>query len=214
MRTELDKIVTSGSVVAIAGFNHFHDPPDTAIDEICRVAALNFMGAIWEGLMVVHVTDERSGRTERVDAESLESMLLPISKQQRAPAKGWLAGNQGYRALTTLRSGRWLSESIDRSIRVRFRSLDAGAGERSRVQVFRDGMWITNSAPRLDTGAFGGVRAFDAVVMLTDYDPDDHTEFYDLNPQFGGSGAPRLDQASGAKPERQGQTTGDVATAG
>ncbi len=180
LRTELDRITTSGSVVAIAGFNHFHDPPDRAIDEICRVAALNFMGAIWQGLMVVHVSDEASGQTKRVDAGSLESMLLPISKQQRAPAKGWLAGSQGYRALTTLHSGRWLSESVDRSIGVRFRSLDAGAGERSRVQVFRDGMWITNSAPRLDTGAFGGVRAFDAVVMLTDYDPDDHTEFYDL----------------------------------
>ena len=52
--------------------------------------------------------------------------------------------------------------------------------ERSRVQIFRDGMWITNRAPELGTGAFGGVQPFDAVVLLSDADPEDHTEFYDL----------------------------------
>ena len=181
LRDQVDKITDSGTVVAIAGFNHFHDDDRSqALDDICRVAALNFLGAIWDQKMVVHVHDEDSGRTERVDASSLESMLLPTSKQQRAPSKGWLAGSQGYRALQTLQAGRWLDDPIDRSIRVRFRSLGAGASDRSRVQIFRDGMWITNVAPRLDTGAFGGVYAFDAVVLLSDANPEDHTEFYDL----------------------------------
>ena len=181
LHDEMSRIADSGSVVAIAGFNYFHEEkPSAALDDICRVAALNFMGAIWEDKMVVSVHDEITGQSARVDCHTLETILLPVSKQQRAPAKGWLAGSQGYRALQTLQTGRRLDNPVDRSVQVHFRPLEGDSRERSRVQVFRDGMWITNSAPRLDTSAFGGVLGFDAVVMLSDADPENHTEFYDL----------------------------------
>ena len=81
--------------------------------------------------------------------------------------------------MQTLNNGYVLATEIDRSIKVYFRNLGA-ASERSRVQIFRDGMWITNRAPELAPGAFGGVQPFDAVVLLSDADPEDHTEFYDL----------------------------------
>lgn len=178
---ELSRIEDSGSVVAISGFNHFHeDDYSQALDDICRVAALNFMGAIWEGKMIVHVYDEESGRKETVDAGSLQMLLKPMANQQRARAAGWLPGQQGHRAWETMQSGETLDAKIDRSITIKFRRLPAGANERSRIQVFRDGMWISNDAPELRTGNFGGVRPFDAVVMLRDADPEDHTEFYDL----------------------------------
>ena len=181
LRDEIDRIETSGSIVAIAGFNFFHeDHHDQALDDICRVAALNFLGAIWERRMIVHVHDEGSGRSETVNAQSLERLLAPIRSQQRAPAAGWLPGQQGYRAWQTLADGSPLDTKIDRSVRVIYRPLGQAAGERSRVQIFRDGMWITNREPELSTGAFNGVKPFDAVVMLSDADPDDHTEFYDL----------------------------------
>ncbi len=178
---ELDRIQDSGSIVAISGFNHFHEDQHwQALDDICRVAALNFMGAIWEGKMVVHVHDEESGRRETVDAESLEPLLKPIADQQRARAAGWLPGQQGYRVWETLRNGEDLDAMIDRSISIKFRRLPQGTNARSRVQIFRDGMWITNDAPELRTGNFAGVRPFDAVLLLSDADPEDHTEFYDL----------------------------------
>ena len=177
---QVAQIEDTGSVIAIAGFNHFHEDADSAVDAICRVAALNFMAAIWHDRMLVEVRDESSGRVETVDRDSLEPTLRRIKEQRRAPAAGWLAGSQGYRALETLRDGRMLDRPIDRSIEVRFRSLGDDASERSRVQVYRDGMWIANNAPELDTGAFGGVQPFDAVVMLEDHDSNDHTEFYDL----------------------------------
>ncbi len=181
MRDQMDQIHTSGTVVAITGFNSFHeDDPRVALDAICRVAALNFLGAIWAGKMIVHVHDEDTGRKMTVDAESLHGLLASLKTQQRAPSRGWLAGEQGYRSLQTLNDGYVLEAEIDRSIKVHFRSLGANSGERSRVQIFRDGMWITNRAPELGTGAFGGVQPFDAVVLLNDADPEDHTEFYDL----------------------------------
>ncbi len=181
VRDQVERISTSGSVVAIAGFNYFHDDQRRqALDDICRVAALNFLGAIHEGKMVVHVIDEDSGRRETVNTESLEKLLKGIREQQRAPAAGWLPGQQGYRSWQTLRNGSVLDAQIDRSIKAMFRPLGANSSDRSRVQIFRDGMWITNNAPELGPGAFGGVQPFDAVLLLSDADPDDHTEFYDL----------------------------------
>ncbi len=181
MRQELDEIESSGSIVAIAGFNYFHeDKPAQALEDICRVAALNFLGAIWERKMIVHVHDEATRQSQTVDADSLQSLLEPIRKQQRAPVAGWLSGEQGYRAWQTLADGEALDTAIDRSVRVVFRPLKGNTSERSRVQIFRDGMWITNREPELASNAFGGVQPFDAVVLLGDADPDDHTEFYDL----------------------------------
>ena len=180
MHDEVAKIQGSGSVVAILGFNSFHNPRAQVADDICRVAALNFLGAIHDGTMVVHVHDEEANESKTVDAQSLEQFLEPIRDQQRAAVAGWFAGQQGHRALQTLQDGRELGRLVDRSIRVHFRPLGTNSMERSRVQIFRDGMWITNEAPELRTGAFNGVQPFDAVVSLTDADPEDHTEFYDL----------------------------------
>lgn len=181
LREQIDQIDSSGSIVAIAGFNYFHEEqPDVALEDICRVAALNFLGAIWERKMIVHVHDEATGHMQTVDTDSLQSLLEPIRNQQRAPIAGWLSGEQGYRAWQTLADGKALDTQIDRSVRVIVRPLGGNASERSRVQIFRDGMWITNREPELASNAFGGVQPFDAVVLLTDADPEDHTEFYDL----------------------------------
>ena len=183
LRDEVERIDESGSVVAIVGFNDFREDNELAsFEDVCRVAALNFLGAIWQGRMVVHVQDERIGQAATIDAASLEERLRQHMDQQRLPAgmRGWLVGSQGYRAWQTLDEGRVLDRPIDRSVELRFRALGSDTRERSRVQIFRDGMWITNDAPELGTGAFSGVRPFDAVVLLHDADPEDHGEFYDL----------------------------------
>lgn len=183
LQSEMGRIESSGTVIAIAGFNHFHDDdPASAFDDICRVAAVNFLAAIVGGQMVVHMHDEQSGKHKEVNGDSVAEVLDRISGQQRLPGgmAGWLVGSQAYRALETLQAGRTLDRSVDRSVEVRFRALEEQSNERSRVQVFRDGMWITNDAPELRTGDFTGVKPFDAVVLLRDADPDDHSEVYDL----------------------------------
>ena len=186
LQSEIDRIDSSGTVIAIAGFNHFHDDdPASAFGDICRVAAVNFLAAIVGGQMVVHVHDEQSGKHKEVNGDSVAEVLDRISGQQRLPGgmSGWLVGSQAYRALETLQAGRMLERSVDRSVEVRFRALEEQSNERSRVQVFRDGMWITNDAPELRTGDFSGVKPFDAVVLLRDADPDDHGEVYDSGAQ-------------------------------
>lgn len=183
LRNEMERIDSSGTVIAIAGFNHFHDDdPASAFDDICCVAAVNFLAAIVNGRMVVHVHDEQSGKHKEVNADSVAEVLGQIANQQRLPdgMSGWLVGSQAYRALETLQTGRVLDRPVDRSVEVLFRALEEQSNGRSRVQVFRDGMWITNNAPELGTGMFHGVQLFDAVVLLRDADPEDHGELYDL----------------------------------
>ena len=85
------------------------------------------MGAIWDGKMVVHVSDQETGRRQTADASSLESPLKPIAGQQRSRPAGWLPGQQAVRAWETLQSGDTLDAKIDRSISIKFRRLPPAA---------------------------------------------------------------------------------------
>ena len=178
----------SGTVVSILGFNHFREAePRRAFRDIVRVAAVNFLGAIQERKMVVQVTDETLDEDQLIDHGSLERCLAEIRKQKRSrrgAGGGWLPGEQAYRAYETLQHGEELTvppldgTAPDPSVRVFFRSLPSS--ERTRVQVFRDGMWVTYRAPHLEYHAFGKAKPFDAVVMLADPGSERKGTLYDL----------------------------------
>ena len=188
LEEEVGLIEDSGTVVAILGFNHFREAErERAFHDIARVAAVNFLGAIQERKMVVHVSDQTMNLAQAIDHDSLEHCLANIRNQKRSrrgTGGGWLPGNQAYRAYETLLQGRQLgdllfdADVVDPSVRVCFRSLSSA--EQTRVQVFRDGMWITYRAPHLEYHAFGGVRPFDAVVLLEDPGRERKGTLYDL----------------------------------
>lgn len=181
-------IENSGTVVAILGFNHFREAKSQrAFRDIVRVAAVNFLGAIQERRMVVRVSDETLDAHESINHGSLERYLAATRKQKRSrrgAGGGWLPGEQAYRAYDTLHQGEELSVppldggAPDPSVRVFFRSLPSS--ERTRVQVFRDGMWITYRAPHLEYHAFGKAKPFDAVVLLADPGSERKGTLYDL----------------------------------
>ena len=125
--------------------------------------------------MVVRVSDETLAAEQVIHHGSLERCLARIKEQKRSrrgAGGGWLPGEQAYRAYETLYRGEELAvpqldgDAPDQSVRVFIRSLPSS--ERTRVQVFRDGMWITQGAPHLEFHAFGKVKPFDAVVLLDD----------------------------------------------
>ena len=188
LEEQVEQIEDSGTVVAILGFNHFRKTePQRAFDDIVRVAAVNFLGAIQGRKMVVRVSDETLHADQVIDHGSLERCLAEIRKQKRSrrgAGGGWLPGEQAYRAYETLHQGEELAvpplegDAKDPSVRVFFRSLSSS--ERTRVQVFRDGMWITNRAPHLEYHAFGKAKPFDAVVLLADPGSERKGTLYDL----------------------------------
>ncbi|MDE2795598.1 MAG: hypothetical protein OXL34_12325 [Gemmatimonadota bacterium] len=167
LRSEIECLEDTGSVVGVIGFNGFRSD-EKPVEAISRVAAKNFLVAIWNGSMVVHIRDETTSSEQTVDRERLEVILDRERNRKRAEqGGGWLSGEQAYRAWQTLETGRKLRFEED-GVGGYFRSLSDGAGPRarSRVQVFRNGMWITNEADRLLPRDFNGFKPFDAILEI------------------------------------------------
>ncbi len=173
LQQQLDEVEPTGSVVCITGFNNFRDDADP-VAAICRVSAINFLAAIERGELIVRVQDEVAGIERRVDWNGLGDILTQAASQQKASVGGWLAGVRAFRAWETLRANRLLPTRFGEGVEVYFRELPMDRADRSQVNLFRDGMWITYSAPGLGTSAFAGVRPFDAVLSLSG------GELYDL----------------------------------
>lgn len=174
---ELDQMDSTGSVVCITGFNWFNGREEDAGDKIARVVALNFVVAIHGSQLTVTVRDEVHGRELLVDRGTLGTVLEEAKEQRRARAGGQIAGGRAHAAYETLLHAQ--SREIEGGLLyVRPAKLDRGAS--SHVNLFRDGMWITNSAPRLRTADFGGTAPFDAVLALKrSSDPSDD-DLYEL----------------------------------
>lgn len=168
LERQIAQIADTGTVVCITGFNNFLDDEENPVAAICRVSAINFLAAIDRGELIVRVEDEVAGVERQVDSISIDAILTQAASQRRTRrglGDGWLAGEPAFRAWKTLRDGRVLPTPFGEGVEVYFREL--GSAELSRVNLFRDGMWITYNAPELEHRAFGGVRPFDAVVSLS-----------------------------------------------
>ena len=163
---ELEALDGAGSVVAVLGFNGFRGDPDPA-EAIREAAATHFLAAIALGEMTVRVR-AAEGRDLAVERGTLAAILERGKGRMRRRDGALLPGEQAWRAWRVFDapSARDLDCGLE-GVRIRFRSLDGEPVRDSRVQLYRDGMWITNEAPGLETGQFGGNRPFDAVVMLT-----------------------------------------------
>ena len=165
LQPEIDRIPDTGSVVCVIGFNNFRSD-EKPMKAIARVAAKNFLGAIWNGQMVVRIQDEISRSEEIVDPNRLRSILEKQKTKKRADrGGGWLSGEQAYRAWETLEQGKKLYFD-EEGVVAYFRSLENRTRARSRVQLFRNGMWITNVADHLLPRDFNGFNPFDAVLEI------------------------------------------------
>jgi len=168
LRGQLKLVDDTGSVVCIVGFNSFRDDTRHVVGAINRVAATNFLSALYRRRMVITIHDEITATTDVIDHQNLGKHLRDVSGQRRVrgSGRGWIAGAQAYRAWETLKHGEYLpTEGLNAGeLRIAFRKIDPG--ERTRVNLFRNGMWITRDAPYLQASDFVGNQSFDAVVSL------------------------------------------------
>ena len=157
----------TGTVVAAAGFNDFHRGADEAApaDDIARIAAANFAVAVVEGLIEVHVADERTGAEVSVLPSTIEG-LLTQGPDRRRPPRGHLRRAAAYKAYRTHIDGTQFT--LD-DMSVSWRHLDdTDQSPFRQVHLYRKGMWITSSPPSLGGPKFNDLRPFDAVVRLDD----------------------------------------------
>ncbi len=175
LASEVERLGDStGSVVAICGFDDFReDDFKGTVERISKIAAAHFLTALVDGKMTISVRDESTKQSKTIDSSTIEGMLNPGGRIRAAKGESF-PSTLVFRAYHTLKSGKPLKEIG--GTKLLFRPLEPG--QPTQVNVFRDGMWITKSAPYLERSAFAGVRPFDA-VLLPDFS-DDPRDMYNL----------------------------------
>jgi hypothetical protein len=164
----LASLEDTGTVVCIAGFNQFRreEGEPTYVESICRVAAANFSAAIHEHELVVMVKDDIEGIEESLTRDTLGGILSRYSENRRADKQGQINGERAFNAWLTISSGErlvWPSGGI-----ICWRPLEDAHRGTHRVHVFRQGMWITSTAPGLGKAEFSDTLPFEGVLLLDD----------------------------------------------
>ena len=162
---ELDRLDDTGTVVCITGFNNFRIDDADPVSAIARVAAKNFLVAIWQRRMTVTIRRGEESETV-VDRDTLGAILEHDRLKKRGEQKGgWFPGAQAYQAWETLEKGERFALASGAEAHVL--SLDSQHDKpKSQVQVFRSGMWIANNADELEPRHFGGNKPIAAVVVV------------------------------------------------
>ncbi|MBF2755571.1 MAG: hypothetical protein ISN29_10005 [Gammaproteobacteria bacterium AqS3] len=159
----------TGAAVGILGFNRFNrfDTDDEVVRDIQRVIATHFTPIIHDGKMRVsiHVNKKLAGE---VTSENLKDILEPEKGRLRRNRNSvGPAGKQVWDVCQTLANVE--PEKISTSlgdVSVCFRQFDFDeehAG--TRVQLYRNGMWIEDSPPKNSPNQFSQRAAFNAVLL-------------------------------------------------
>ena len=188
----LEEITTQwghGSAVVIPAFNYFGDEGERLLwDIVSKVAAYNFGAAIHHGRLVVEV-DEDDGLpdrdrvgVQRLDSEALSAVLESESERDRSFRKGSFfeglrpSGQHAHAAYRTLETGdRHRVPTCAGAVDVRL--LQPAPTGNTRVDLYRNGMWITDDVFRLKRADFPNRPPFHAVLLL---DASANNEFHRL----------------------------------
>ena len=159
----------SGSVVGILGFNRFNRfrSDDEALDSITDVVATHFAPLILDGGMEVVLKGGERGES-LLNAESLEKKLnARKSRVRRERNSIGLSGAQAWDAFETLKeTPKTLIETTFGNVRFHVRELPRESGGRTHIQLFRNGMWISNDIPYNKSTDFGNAVPFCGVILL------------------------------------------------
>ena len=176
IKARLDKIRQDfghGSVIAIPAFNRFGDDGkrESLRDVIFKVAAYNFSAAIQEGRLDVSVFDgEDDGANVSLNRENLESVLAGDKDKSRATGSGLYeglrpSGRNAYSAYMALSQGERDTVHTDEGD-LEVRLLANPKSGNTLIDLFRNGMWITDEIPGLRRADFADRQPFHAVLTL------------------------------------------------
>ena len=164
-----------GSAVLIPTFNYFgySERRDVWLSEVvARVAAYNFSAAIYAGELVVEIDEQEldGGRAFRVDRGTLGEVLDRDARRRRAFRRDTVYEGlrpSGQQAWATYRT---LAEGTHATVSTMFGPaeihwLTPAPGGSTHVDLFRNGMWITDSVPQLRAADFADRQPFHMVVQ-------------------------------------------------
>ena len=158
-----------GSAVMMLAFNNFRSGGTPLWAIVSKVAAYNFTAAIYRGKLVIEVRED--GKAQRLDAESLPGILEQDKDRTRASRAGSLfaelrpSGQNAYSALKAL------DDDDSQRVKVnggyaRISLLLPSPNGYPRIDLFRNGMRITDDVPELGRGDFASREPFHAVIEI------------------------------------------------
>ena len=158
-----------GCAIIIPAFNNFRSGGMKLWDIVSKVAAYNFCAAIHRDKLMVEV---RQGSDEkRLDKNSILSILEVDRERTRAARSGSFfeglrpSGQNAYSTLKALTEDG--GQSVDTDIgRARISLMLPSVTGRPRIDLFRNGMWITDEIPGLNRADFADRQPFHAVIEI------------------------------------------------
>lgn len=175
---QLDRIEAewgSGAAVIVPSFNFFRDGRDSLWGSIRQAAATNFLVPFLEGgIRIEAVLD---GETNTLDSASVKRVIDEGASQRRSR---FLPGVMARECMNVILTGEdILFETSLGTVRGKLVRHPPGRGTQ-RIDLWRNGMWITHSGksprflPRLQKSAFDGYEPFHLCLLLRSTDGDIH----------------------------------------
>jgi len=173
----IERNCNSGSVISITAFNSFMAESDEEDPEelILAAAAKHFFPAIYNDKLAVTVRNQNGVRKELRKSE-LQRLLEEMQSEMRT--RDSISGKKAYAAYQTLFEGeRKLIETGFGSVEIYMRQTP---NDKTRVSLFRNGMYITDKLPRNQSFNFAKFKPFNAVILLNPPDKDSKSQAFNL----------------------------------
>ena len=165
-----------GCAVLIPAFNNFGSEGMALWDIVSKVVAYNFCPAIHQGKLIIEVCE--ADHEQIVDRDTLSGILEPEAARTRSARRDSFfaglrpSGQNAYSVLQTISHGTKepvLANSDTAHVTLRVPSLNG----RHRIDLFRNGMWITDTVPELQRADFANFQPFHAVIEIEGRKDDD-----------------------------------------
>lgn len=160
----------AGAVVAVPGFNRFRAEEDSLWEMVSKAAACNFFAVFARRELRVELLE--NGEEKSLDESNVVETLEKFSEERRTRG-GFLSGSRALAAFETIEKGE--AVSVDTGVgRISMRWRELPQGGLSRVELCRNGMYITDDLPRLQRAQFANFRPFHCVILLDAADGEIH----------------------------------------
>ena len=158
-----------GCAVLIPAFNNFATNSRSLWEIVSKVAAYNFCPAIQQGKLVIEVCDSNGNQT--LDKNSLPEVLAQEADRVRSARSDSFFGGlrpSGQNAYSVLQAivGTQRQEVPLNDGRAYVNLMCPSLNGQHRLDLFRNGMWITDDIPRLQRPDFANLQPFHAVIEI------------------------------------------------
>ena len=173
---DLDDIANEwghGSSISIPAFNNFRSGGISLWEIVSKVVSYNFCPAVYRGGLIVEVREGEE--SHQLNKDSLTDVLAGEQDRVRVARSNSFfrelrpSGTNAFSILKALQTGNTESIPVNADF-ARVSLLTPLVEGQSRVDLFRNGMWISDEIPGLRRAEFTGLQPFHATIEINKED--------------------------------------------